>query len=59
MKLLPKRLLAAASYVEKGAVIADVGCDHGLLPHYLLKEGIAGLLIGLSANIIADALLII
>ena len=41
MKLLPKRLLSAASFVEKGSVIADVGCDHGLLPHYLLKEGIA------------------
>ncbi|MBQ7724955.1 MAG: SAM-dependent methyltransferase [Lachnospiraceae bacterium] len=41
MKLLPERLAAAASFVEKNSVIADVGCDHGLLPHYLLKEGIA------------------
>ena len=41
MKLLPERLAAAASFVERNSVIADVGCDHGLLPHYLLKEGIA------------------
>ena len=41
MKLLPERLLAAASFVEKNSVVADVGCDHGLLPHYLLKEGIS------------------
>ena len=39
MKNLPERLLAAASFVERGSVIADVGCDHGLLPHYLLKSG--------------------
>lgn len=41
MKALPKRLLAAASFVERGSVIADVGCDHGLLPHYLIKSGIS------------------
>lgn len=38
MKTLPERLAAAASFVDKGAVVADVGCDHGLLPHYLLKH---------------------
>ena len=41
MKTLPERLLTAASCGEKGSVIADVGCDHGLLPHYLLKKGIS------------------
>ncbi len=41
MKNLPERLLAAASFVKRGSVIADVGCDHGLLPHYLLKSGIS------------------
>jgi len=41
MKNLPERLFIAASFVEKGSVVADVGCDHGLLPHYLIKSGIS------------------
>ncbi len=41
MVRLPNRLLAAADFVEKGSCIADVGSDHGFLPLYLLKNGIA------------------
>ncbi len=41
MRKLPNRLLAAAGFVEEGSVIADVGTDHGFLPLYLLKNGIA------------------
>ena len=42
---ISKRLLACASYVRQGARLADVGCDHGYLGIYLLKEGIASYII--------------
>ncbi len=38
---LSERLKCAASFVEKNAVIADVGCDHGLLSLYLLERDTA------------------
>ena len=38
---LKPRLAAAASYVRKGSVTADVGTDHCYLPIYLIKEGIS------------------
>ena len=42
MKLpLSKRLLACCDYVAPGDRVADVGCDHGYLSIYLLKNGIA------------------
>lgn len=34
-----KRLLLCASLVREGAVLADVGTDHGYLPIWLLSEG--------------------
>jgi len=42
---ISKRLLACASYVRQGARLADVGCDHGYLGIYLLKEGIASYIV--------------
>ena len=42
MKLpLSNRLLACAGFVAKGERVADIGCDHGYLSIYLLKNGIA------------------
>lgn len=41
MKLpISKRLLACGAMVGKGAVVADVGTDHGYLPVWLLKNGV-------------------
>ena len=33
------RLLSCASFVRAGAVLADIGTDHGYLPVFLLKSG--------------------
>lgn len=38
---LSNRLLACCGYVNPGDRVADVGCDHGYLGIYLLKNGIA------------------
>ena len=38
---LDARLLAAAAYVRRGALAADIGCDHGKLAVYLARTGTA------------------
>ena len=38
---LSARLLACCGFVNPGDRVADVGCDHGYLGIYLLKQGIA------------------
>ena len=38
---LSDRLLACCGFVKPGDRVADVGCDHGYLGIYLLKNGIA------------------
>ena len=46
MKLpLSDRLLACAGFVHPGDRVADIGCDHGYLGIYLLKNGIASSMI--------------
>ena len=38
---LSQRLLTIASFINKGAVVADIGADHGLLSIYLVENKIA------------------
>ncbi len=40
MRELSKRLYAIASLIDRGAIVADIGTDHGYLPIYLLEQGI-------------------
>lgn len=49
MKLTP-RLLMIAKFVQKGAVVADVGTDHGYIPIYLIKNKIAEKVIATDVN---------
>ena len=39
--MLNTRLLACAGYIDRGAHVCDVGCDHAQLAVYLLENGIA------------------
>lgn len=38
---LSKRLGCVVGMVEKGAVVADIGCDHGFVSIYLIQAGLA------------------
>lgn len=46
---LPPRLQAVAAFIPRGAVVADIGTDHALLPLYLVQEGIARRVIATEA----------
>ena len=48
--MLPKRLMACAALVRRGAKVCDVGTDHALLPCYLAKEGISPAVIASDVN---------
>ena len=51
MKLpLSNRLLACCQLVHPGDRVADIGCDHGYLGIYLLKNGIASSVIASDVN---------
>ena len=47
---LSPRLLACSQFVAPGSRVADVGCDHGYLSIYLLKNGIAQRVIASDIN---------
>ena len=47
---ISNRLLACCGFVRPGDRVADVGCDHGYLGIYLLKEGIASSIIASDVN---------
>ena len=38
---LSPRLAQCCKLIPKGSIVADIGCDHGYLSIYLLKDGIA------------------
>ena len=39
--ILSRRLQAVAAMVTVGSRVCDVGCDHGFVPIYLIKQGIS------------------
>lgn len=41
MRQLKNRLYTVSTLVPFGARVADIGCDHGHLPIYLIREGIS------------------
>ena len=47
---LSERLLACAGFVQPGDRVADIGCDHGYLGIYLLKNSIASSMIEADIN---------
>ena len=47
---LSNRLLACCGFIKPGDRVADVGCDHGYLGSYLLKQGIASSVIASDVN---------
>jgi len=47
---LSDRLLAVASMVTIGNMVADVGCDHGYIPIYLVKNGISPKVIAMDVK---------
>ena len=50
MIVLSKRLQAVASMVTPGKRPADVGCDHGYVPIYLVQSGIAQTVLAMDVN---------
>lgn len=50
MVQISKRLQAVAALVEKNGTLADVGCDHGYIPIYLVKEQKVASAIAMDVN---------
>ncbi len=47
---LSARLQAVASFVKRGDIVADVGCDHAYLPVYLACKGISERVYAIDLN---------
>lgn len=50
MNRLSERLLHIAAQVQPGETLADIGCDHGYLPIYLVKNGCMRRAIAMDIN---------
>ena len=47
---LSKRLASVVSLVREGALVADVGTDHGYVPIYLAQTGVSRHIIAMDVN---------
>lgn len=47
---LPARMMSIVNYINPGSVVADIGTDHGLIPVYLVREGLASRVIAADIN---------
>lgn len=47
---LSERLMAVASLVRADSTLADIGCDHGFLPAYLVENGIISAAVASDIN---------
>ena len=47
---LSERLLMSALLVERGSVVADVGCDHGFTSIWLVRQGICPRVLAMDVN---------
>lgn len=47
---LSKRLFMTASMVERGSIVADVGCDHGYTAIWLVQNGICPRVLAMDIN---------
>lgn len=50
MVKLSERMKAVAGLVPKSETLADIGCDHGYLPIYLVEQGVAAKAIAMDIN---------
>ncbi len=48
--ILSKRMQAVADMVTKGSRACDVGCDHGYVPIYLVRQGISPAVLAMDIN---------
>ncbi|MDE6204046.1 MAG: class I SAM-dependent methyltransferase, partial [Lachnospiraceae bacterium] len=44
------RMQAVADMVTKGSRVCDVGCDHGYVPIYLVRQGISPAVLAMDIN---------
>ena len=50
MAKLSKRMLMNVTLIPPGGRVADIGCDHAMVPIYLVSEGVADYVIAMDVN---------